>query len=304
MMTTLTDRWFGSWAKQRKAQLDELRLMWRALRRDWLSMVSMVILLFFILAAIFAPLLTPYPGQGRGDPNIKSKLESPSREHPLGTDRMGRDMLARILFGGRTSLSLGFLVVGIAVAIGLPLGAAAGYFGGWVDELIMRITDVFLSFPPLLLAIAIVAALGSSFFNSMFAITIVWWPWYARIVRAQTLSIKERAYIEAARGIGVKNFTIITRHILPNVITPVLVQVTMDIGAAILTGAVLSFLGLGVQPPTPDWGKMVDVGRAYMLVAPWYATFPGMCLFLVALSMNLLGDGIRDILDPRTRRLG
>jgi peptide/nickel transport system permease protein len=267
-MSTLTDRWFGSWAKQRKAQLDELGLMWR------------------------------------GDPNITSKLEPPSREHPLGTDRMGRDLLARILFGGRTSLGLGFLVVGIAVAIGLPLGAAAGYFGGWVDELIMRITDVFLSFPPLLLAIAVVAALGPSFINSMFAIAIVWWPWYTRIVRAQTLSIKERAYIEAARGIGVKDHTIITRHVLPNVITPVLVQITIDIGAAILTGAVLSFLGLGVQPPTADWGKMVDVGRAYMLVAPWYATFPGLCLFLVALSMNLLGDGIRDVLDPRTRRLG
>lgn len=303
-MTSLTDRWFGSWAKQRKAQLDELGLMWRALRRDWLSMISIVVVLIFILAAVFAPFLTPYPDQGRGEPNITSKLEPPSREHPMGTDRLGRDMLARILFGSRTSLGLGFLVVGIAVAIGLPLGAAAGYFGGWVDELIMRITDVFLSFPPLLLAIAVVAALGPSFINSMFAVAIVWWPWYTRIVRAQTLSIKERAYIEAARGIGVKNFTIITRHVLPNIITPVLVQITIDIGAAILTGAVLSFLGLGVQPPTADWGKMVDTGRAYMLVAPWFATFPGLCLFLVALSMNLLGDGIRDVLDPRTRRLG
>jgi peptide/nickel transport system permease protein len=267
-------------------------------------MISIVVVLIFIFAAIFAPLLTPYPEQGRGDPNITSKLLPPSREHPMGTDRLGRDLFARILFGSRTSLSLGFLVVGIAVAIGLPLGAAAGYFGGWVDELIMRITDVFLSFPPLLLAIAVAAALGPNFINSMFAVAIVWWPWYTRIVRAQTLSIKERAYIEAARGIGVKDFTIITKHVLPNVITPVLVQITIDVGAAILTGAVLSFLGLGVQPPTPDWGKMVDVGRAYMLVAPWYATFPGLCLFLVALSMNLLGDGIRDVLDPRTRRLG
>jgi peptide/nickel transport system permease protein len=303
-MTTSAGGWFSTWRRQRKAQLDELGLMWRALRRDWLSMISVVIILIFVLAAIFAPLLTPYPEQGRGEPNIASKLEAPSREHPLGTDRLGRDIFARILFGGRTSLSLGFMVVGIAVAIGLPLGATAGFFGGWVDEVIMRITDVFLSFPPLLLAIAVAAALGPSFINSMLAVSIVWWPWYTRIVRAQTLSIKERAYIEASRGIGVKDFAIITRHILPNVITPVLVQVTIDIGAAILTGAVLSFLGLGVQPPTPDWGKMVDVGRTYMLVAPWYATFPGLCLFLVALSMNLLGDGIRDVLDPRTRRLG
>jgi peptide/nickel transport system permease protein len=303
-MTTFTDRLFGSWVNQRKAQLDELRLMWRALRKDWLALISIVVILFFILAAIFAPYLTPYPEQGRGDPDIASKLEAPSRDHPLGTDRLGRDILARILFGGRTSLSLGFMVVLVAVAIGLPLGAIAGFFGGWVDEVIMRITDVFLSFPPMLLAIAIAAALGPSFFNSMLAISIVWWPWYTRIVRAQTLSIKERAYIEAARGIGVRSVKIITRHVLPNVITPILVQITIDIGAAILTGAVLSFLGLGVQPPTPDWGKMVDVGRAYMLVAPWFATFPGLCLFLVALSMNLLGDGLRDVLDPRTRRSG
>jgi peptide/nickel transport system permease protein len=303
-MTTFTDRLFGSWVNQRKAQLDELRLMWRALRKDWLALISIVVILFFILAAIFAPYLTPYPEQGRGDPDIASKLEAPSRDHPLGTDRLGRDILARILFGGRTSLSLGFMVVLVAVAIGLPLGAIAGFFGGWVDEVIMRITDVFLSFPPMLLAIAIAAALGPSFFNSMLAISIVWWPWYTRIVRAQTLSIKERAYIEAARGIGVRSIKIITRHVLPNVITPILVQITIDIGAAILTGAVLSFLGLGVQPPTPDWGKMVDVGRAYMLVAPWFATFPGLCLFLVALSMNLLGDGLRDVLDPRTRRSG
>jgi peptide/nickel transport system permease protein len=301
---SLKDRWFGSWTKQRKAQLDELSLMWRALRRDWLSMVSIFIILFFILAAIFAPYLTPYPEQGRGEPNITSKFEPPSREHPMGTDRLGRDLLARVLFGARTSLSLGFIVVGLAVTIGVPLGAAAGYFGGRVDELIMRVTDIFLSFPSLLLAIAIVAALGPSYINTVFAITIVWWPWYTRIVRAQTLSIKERSYIEAARGIGVKNFTIITRHVLPNITTPVLVQATIDIGAAILTGAVLSFLGMGVQPPTADWGKMVDVGRAYMLVAPWYATFPGLSLFLVALAMNLLGDGIRDVLDPRTRRLG
>jgi peptide/nickel transport system permease protein len=303
-MTSLAERWFGSWTSQRKSQLEELGLMVRALRRDWLSMISLMIILIFILSSIFAPYLTPYPEQGRGEPNIGEKLLPPSREHRRGTDRMGRDLFARILFGSRTSLSVGFLVVAIAISIGLPLGAIAGYFGGWVDEIIMRLTDVFLSFPPLLLAIAIAAALGPSFTNAMIAIALVWWPWYTRIVRAQTLSVKERAFIEAAQGIGVGNMKIITRHVLPNVLTPTLVQATVDVGAAILTGAVLSFLGLGVQPPTPDWGKMVDVGRAYMLVAPWYAAFPGLCLFLIAFSMNLLGDGIRDILDPRTRRLG
>jgi peptide/nickel transport system permease protein len=303
-MTTLSERWFGPWIQQRRAQLDELGLMWRAFRQDWLSMISLAVIILIILSAIFDPLLTPYPEQGRGEPNMIEKLDPPSREHPLGTDIMGRDMLARILFGGRTSLTLGFLVVIIGISIGTPLGAIAGYFGGRVDDVIMRLTDIFLSFPPLLLAIAITAALGPSYGNSMIAMAVVWWPWYARIVRAQTLSVKERAYVEAARGIGVRNSTIITRHILPNVTTPVLVQATIDVGAAILTGATLSFLGLGVQPPTADWGKMVDVGRTYILIAPWFVTFPGLSLFLVALSMNLLGDGIRDILDPRTRRLG
>jgi peptide/nickel transport system permease protein len=278
--------------------------MWRALRRDWLAMVSLVIVLFFVFVAIFAPYLTPYPEQGRGEPNIVEKLQPPSRAHPMGTDRLGRDLLARVMFGARSSLSIGFMVVAIGVTIGMPLGAIAGYFGGWVEEVIMRLTDVFLAFPGLLLAIAIAAALGPSFINAMIAISIVWWPWYTRIVRAQTLSLKERAFVEAARGIGVRDATIITRHILPNVVTPVLVQATIDIGAAILTGATLSFLGLGVQPPTADWGKMVDVGRAYMLIAPWYSTFPGLAIFLVALSMNLLGDGLRDVLDPRTRRQG
>lgn len=303
-MTTAAKGGISAWARQQRARLEEYGLMWRALRRDWLAMISLVIVLFSVFVAIFAPYLTPYPEQGRGDPNIAEKLQPPSRAHPMGTDRLGRDLLARVMFGARSSLSIGFMVVGIGIAIGIPLGAIAGYFGGWVDEVIMRLTDVFLSFPPLLLAIAIAAALGPSFINAMIAISIVWWPWYTRIVRAQTLSLKERAFVEAARGIGVRGPTIITRHIIPNVMTPVLVQATIDIGAAILTGATLSFLGLGVQPPTPDWGKMVDVGRAYMLVAPWYSTFPGLAIFLVALSMNLLGDGLRDVLDPRTRRLG
>jgi peptide/nickel transport system permease protein len=294
----------GGWFMRHKSQLEELGLMVRAFRRDWLAMISLVVMLVFILGAIFAPYLTPYPEQGRGEPNVAEKLQEPSLKHPLGTDRMGRDLLAQILFGGRISLSIGFIVVAVAIIIGTSLGAIAGFFGGWIDQVIMRITDVFLSFPALLLALAIAAALGPSFINSMIAITVVWWPWYTRIVRAQTLTVKERAYIEAARGIGVSNLKIIMKHVLPNVTTPILVAATIDIGAVILTAATLSFLGLGVQPPTPDWGKMVDTGRTYILLAPWYSTFPGLSIFLVALSMNLIGDALRDVLDPRTRRLG
>ena len=286
------------------AHFKEYRLMARAFRRDPLAVTSLIIILLFILGAIFAPVLTPYPEQGRGEPNILEKFQPPSCEHPLGTDYLGRDVLARILFGGRSSLTIGFLVVFIAVAVGVPLGAIAGYYGGAVDNIIMRITDMFLAFPPLLLAIAVAAALGANFTNAMIAIAFTWWPWYARLVRAQTLSLRKLHFIEASRSIGVSNSAIIFRHIFPNVLTPVLVQATMDIGGAILTGAAISFIGLGVQPPTADWGKMISTGRIYFIERPWYAGSAGAAIFLVTLSFNLLGDAIRDVLDPRTRRAG
>jgi len=276
--------------------------MVRAFRRDWLGVFSLLVIVAFVLGTIFAPYLTPYPEEGRGEPNLVNKFLPPSREHPFGTDYLGRDVLARVLFGGRSSLSIGFLVVIIAVGIGTPLGALAGYFGRWLDEVIMRITDMFLAFPPLLLAIAIAAALGPSFVNVMIAIALTWWPWYTRLVRAQTISLRERSFVEAARGMGVGSLTIIFRHILPNIFTPVLVQSTMDIGSAILIGAAMSFIGLGAQPPIPDWGRMVSTGRIYIMGQPWYGTFPGLAIFLVALSFNLLGDSIRDVIDPRSRR--
>jgi len=276
--------------------------MWQAFRRDPLAVISLVVILVFILGALFAPVLTPYPGQGRGDPNILEKFQPPGRVHPLGTDYLGRDVLARILFGGRSSLSVGFLVVLVAGAIGIPLGAIAGYYGGWLDDVIMRITDMFLAFPPLLLAIAIAAALGASFTNAMIAIAFTWWPWYARLVRAQTLSLREQYFIEAARSIGVRDLTIIARHVLPNVLTPVLVQATMDVGSAILTGAGISFIGLGIQPPAPDWGEMISTGRIYFIERPWFAGAAGAAIFLVTLAFNLLGDAVRDVADPRTRR--
>lgn len=299
----LAERWLGDWTRSRRSQLDEMGLMLRAFRRDWLALISLVIILAFLFGAVFAPWLTPYPDQGRGEPNIAEKFRPPSREHPLGTDNLGRDVLARLLFGGRSSLAMGFLVVLIAVTIGTPLGALAGYFGGWLDEAIMRLTDMFLAFPPLLLAIAIAAALGPSFTNAMIAVAFTWWPWYTRLVRAQAVSLRERSFVEAARDIGVGEGTIILRHILPNAMTPVLVQATMDIGSAILTGAAMSFIGLGVQPPTPDWGNMVSVGRIYFMNQPWFATFPGLAIFLVSLAFNLLGDAVRDVADPRTRRM-
>lgn len=287
---------------QQAARFKELNMMLRAFRRDPLAVISLVVIVLFVLGAILAPVLTPYAGQGLGEPNVLEKFVPPSRAHPLGTDYLGRDVLARILYGGRSSLSVGLLVVIVASMIGVPLGAVAGYYGGWIDDLLMRITDIFLAFPPLLLAIAIASALGASFTNTMIAIAITWWPWYARLVRAQTLSLREEYFIEAARSIGVSDISIIMRHILPNVMTPVLVQATMDVGSAILTAAALSFIGLGIQPPAPDWGKMISTGRIYFIERPWFAGSAGAAIFLVTLAFNLLGDAVRDVADPRTRR--
>ena len=271
-------------------------------RRDRIALISLAFIVVLTLAAVLAPYLTPYAAEGLGDPNLENKFLAPSLGHPFGTDSLGRDVFARILFGARTSLTFGIMVVVIAVGIGAPLGALAGYFGGWVDEVIMRVTDVFLAFPPLLLAIAIASALGPNFINAILAIALTWWPWYTRLVRAQSLSLRERAFIEAAHGIGVNDLTIIRRHILPNVLTPVLVQATLDIGTAILTAAGLSFIGLGTQPPTADWGVMINIGRLFVLGGRWWiATFSGLAIFLTALAFNLLGDGVRDAADPRTR---
>ena len=290
----------GAWS----SRFQEYRLMWRALRRDRLAVFSLVIILIFVLAAIFAPRLAPYPDQAMGKSNLSERLSPPSRTHLLGTDDLGRDLLSRILLGSRPSLSIGFFVVSLAMIIGTPLGAIAGYFGGWIDQAVMRITDIFLSFPPLLLAIAISAALGPSLFNAMLSITLTWWPWYTRLARAQTVSLREQTFIEASRAIGVPGFTIIRRHVIPNVLTPALVQATMDIGSALLMGAALSFVGLGVQLPKADWGNMLTVARLYFNDGPWFAIFPGLAILLVAMCFNLLGDGVRDVLDPQSRRVG
>lgn len=286
-----------------RAQLREYHLMYRAFRRDRLAFLSLFMVLAFVLAAILAPWLTPYPDQGRGLPNLGEKLNRPSTKHPLGTDDFGRDLLARMLFGARPSLMVGFLVVGIAMFIGTPLGAIAGYSGGWIDQIIMRTTDVFLSFPALLLAIGISAALGASLVNVMIAIALTWWPWYTRLTRALTVSLKELTFVEAARAIGVRDVIIIRDHVLPNALAPLLVQATMDMGSAILMGAALSFVGLGVQPPDPDWGNMLMTARIYFTEAPWLAISPGLAILIIAVSFNLLGDGLRDVFDPRSRRV-
>lgn len=272
------------------------------LRRDRIAMVSLAVIVILVLLAIFAPLVSPYPEEGAGQPNILNKLKPPSAEHLFGTDSLGRDILSRVLYGARTALVAGIVIEVLSVLIGTVLGAIAGYFGGRVDEVIMRITDIFLAFPPLLLAMTIAAVLEPSLGNSILAITVVWWPWYTRIVRGQAISVRERHYVKAARGIGVGNLTIIRRHILPNVMSPVMVQATLDLGAAILTISALAFVGLGVPPPTADWGAMVSEGRIYIQNGRWWIpTFPGLALFVTIMAFNLLGDGIQVVTNPRTR---
>lgn len=259
-------------------------------------------LLLLISTAILAPWIAPYPGHALGATEIKNKFRPPCLSHPFGTDELGRDIFSRVVYGGRISLQAGSVVIGMALVIGVPFGLLAGYFGGVMDEIIMRMVDVFLSFPPLLLALAIAAMLGPSLTNAMIAIAIAWWPWYTRLLRNEAVSVREREYVQAAKALGASWWRIIFRHLLPNTIVPVIIQASMDFGSVILTSASLSFLGLGAQPPSPEWGLMVSTSRTYFLTYWWIGTFPGLAIFLSVLAFNLVGDGLRELMDPRLRR--
>jgi peptide/nickel transport system permease protein len=279
-----------------------LRYTIRVILRDPLAFFSVLVIILLIALALFGPWIAPYPEQGKGRTNVPERFDPPSAKYWLGADQLGRDVLSRIIIGSSIALRVPTIVVILAVAVGAPLGALAGYAGGWLDNLIMRLTDLFLAFPSLLLAVAIVAALGPGLTNAMLAIAISWWPWYTRLVRGVTLSLRERYFVEAARSIGVPDRTIILRHILPNCVTPILVQATIDFGTVILAEGSLAFIGLGTQPPAPDWGLMVSQGRSYILDEWWISTFPGLAIFISVLAFNLLGDTLRDILDPRQYR--
>ena len=267
--------------------------------RDPLSLIGTLIIVAVLFMAIFAEQVAPFPEEGKGKTNAPNTLMAPSSEHLFGTDKLGRDILSRIIMGSRSALIVPIGVVLFAVLLGAPLGALAGYKGGWLDEVIMRITDLFLAFPSLLLAMAIASALGRGLDKAAIALVISWWPWYTRIARGVAVGLRERYFVEAAQAIGVSDAVIIFRHILPNTISPILVQATVDMGTVILAMGGLAFLGLGTQPPAPDWGLMVSEGRTYILEQWWIATFPGMAIFIVVLAFNLLGDTLRDIFDPR-----
>ena len=251
------------------------------------------------LLAILAPAIAPYAPNAI---DFSDKLKQPGWDHLMGTDSLGRDIFSRVLLGTQTSLMIGVSVLVVSMVIGVPIGLAAGYFGGRVDSILMRVADVFLAFPPLLLPITITAMLGAGLFNAMMALAISWFPWYARIVRASVISIKSEAYIGAARTLGLPTWRIILRHVLPNSYGPAIVQGSMDFGYAILATASLSFIGIGARPPAIEWGLMVAEARSTFLANWWTAASPGAAIFLTVLAANLVGDGLRDILDPRSAR--
>jgi peptide/nickel transport system permease protein len=274
----------------------QLGMVWRGLRRDKFALLGGAIVLFTLFLAVAAPVVAPH------DPlkqNSKIRL-SPigTKGHLLGTDGNGRDILSRLIYGSRTALLVATVPVVVAAVLGLGMGLAAGYFGGWVDSILMRIADILFAFPAILLAIAIVAALGPRLVNAMLALAIVFIPAFARLVRASVLSLRNREYVIAARASGATSGRIISRHILVNALPTIIVFATLQTGQMIIFGAALSFLGLGVQPPTPDWGTMANDGRNSMLIAPWVTTLPGLAIFVVSVGFNLLGDGLRDALDP------
>jgi peptide/nickel transport system permease protein len=271
----------------------------RGLRANPLLAAGGLLSLLVVIVALAAPLLAPFPGDAGTATHPFAVLHPPSAAHWFGTDQVGRDILSRVAYGARVSPVIAVVVLAIACVIGIPLGVAAGYFGGWLDEVIMRVTDIFLAFPPLLLALALAAVLPASLVSVTIAITATWWPWYTRLIRGQAASVAGRPYVDSCRALGISRRRIIFRHILPNSITPLIVQVSLDVGGVILTASALSFLGLGAQDPTPDWGLMVAEGQNYFTTSWWVVTFPGLAILLTAFAFNLLGDGLRDLLDPK-----
>jgi peptide/nickel transport system permease protein len=275
-----------------------LRSLLSALVANRLALLGLIVLGLLVLAALFGDRLAPYP------PNaviVSDRLQGPSARHLFGTDELGRDVFSRVMVGARVSLQVGFIAVGISMTAGVLLGLIAGFYGGWIDDAIMRVTDMLFAFPAILLAIAILAVLGPGIANAMIAIGIVYTPIFARITRGSVLSVREQVYVRAARSLGASDFRLLRLHVLPNVLAPIIVQTSISLAFAILSEAALSFLGLGVQPPSPSWGRMLAEGRGFIETAWWMGVFPGLAIFVTVLSFNLVGDALRDALDPRQK---
>ncbi len=284
--------------QEKEESLSLWREGWRSFKKNKMAIVGTGIVLFFILLAIFAPFLAPY---GINEQNLSLRLQAPSKEHLFGTDDFGRDILSRVIYGARISLWVGFFSVLGSVIAGSLLGIIAGYYGRWIDGVISRIFDIMLAFPSILLAIGIVAVLGPSLQNALIAIAVINIPNFGRLIRSRVLSIKQEEYITAAKAIGMSDTRILFHHILPNSMAPIIVQGTLAIATAIIEAAALGFLGLGAQPPNPEWGKMLADSKDFLTQAPWTMIFPGLAIMLTVLGFNLMGDGLRDALDPRMK---
>lgn len=284
------------------SKLNNFRLSLYLYNRNMLSRIALIMLLLIVLVAVFAPVIAPYPEDAGAATHPQEALQPPSAQHRFGTDELGRDIFSKVIFGTRISLVSATVTVFFAMIIGSVLGAIAGAVNGWGAEVIMRVTDVFLSFPPTLLAITVTALLGASLEHAQMAMVISWWPWYTRLMRSGALSVNERQFVKSAKAIGTRPLTIIFKHIVPNCLAPIIIQASMDMGNVILTLAGLSYLGLGAQTPTPEWGLMVNTSKSYVLNAWWYCVFPAIAIFLVVLVFNVIGDGLREVLDPKTRK--
>ncbi len=289
--------------KELATKLREWKLSLFLYNRNLLSRISLILLIVLIVIAVLAPVLAPYPSDAGSATHPEQFLSAPSTAHPFGTDELGRDILSKVIYGCRISLISAMVTVLFALLIGSFLGAIAGGIGGWVEETIMRITDIFLSFPPLLLAICITALMGASLRNAQIAMILSWWPWYTRILRGQAVGIKERQFVKSAEAIGTSRWKIIFKHIVPNCLPPIIIQASLDMGSVIMTLASLGYLGLGAQAPSPEWGLMVNTSKTYIMQAPWYTVFPSLAIFVTVLVFNLIGDGLREVMDPRTRKL-
>ena len=285
--------------KPKTKKNSQWRDVWRRLRKNRMAMFGLCVLILLVFLAIFADVVAPY---GYDDQNYSQMLELPSWQHVMGTDNYGRDIFSRIVYGTRISLLIGFISLAISTIVGSILGACAGYFGGASDTIIMRGSDILMAIPRTVLAIAIATTLGPGLVNAMIAVAIGTIPSFTRVVRASTLTVKDQEYVEAARAIGASNFHIIKKYVFPNVLAPIIVQATLGVGTAILQAASLSFLGIGISPPTPEWGSMLSAARSYMRDYWHMVLFPGLAIMITVLALNLFGDGLRDALDPKLKK--
>ena len=291
---------FARWRADHASQITDLRRGVYRFSRNRLSVFGLALVIVLLIVAVTAPLWIPYPNDVTGNVNMAERLMPPSAAHFFGTDDAGRDVFSRTIMATRISFEVGVIILVVAIVIGVTLGAIAGYFGGVTNQIIMRLTDIMLTFPGIFLALAISAALGRGILNATLALSVTWWPGYCRLVEAQMLKMREEDFVAGARAIGASNARIIFRHILPNLLTAIIVKASMDFGFAVLSLASLGFIGIGVLPPEPDWGSMIAAGRRFIPASWWYSTFPGLFMFITVLAFNLLGDGLRDLLDPNS----